>query len=42
MNDKQTCFGCDYAFNVEELTQIDDPQFPTIIKLCADCMKEGE
>ena len=41
---KVTCYGCDYFFNVEELTEIIEPQLPEGIKVCGECMNklEGE
>lgn len=42
MNNRQTCYGCDYFFNVEELTDLVDSHLPQGIKLCVDCMGKGE
>jgi hypothetical protein len=39
---KVTCYGCDYFFNPDELTEIFEPHLPADIKLCGDCMKGGE
>lgn len=41
MNEKQTCYSCDYAFAVEELTDYVDAQFPEGIKLCQECNSKG-
>lgn len=40
MNTKETCYGCDYFFNAEELTEIVELHLPAGIKLCGDCMKK--
>ncbi len=42
MSVRETCYGCDYAFNVDELIELVDSQFPEGIKLCSECMNKGE
>jgi len=42
MKDRATCYGCDYFFNAEELTDLVDSHLPDGIKLCPECMSKGE
>lgn len=35
---KVSCYGCDYFFDEEDLTEIVEPHLPADIKLCSDCM----
>lgn len=42
MKENISCYGCDYFYPVEDLTDYVDSQFPEGIKLCEECVLKGE
>lgn len=39
---KVTCYGCDYFYDAQDLTEIVEPHLPRGIKLCGECLNKIE
>lgn len=42
MIERETCYGCDYFYDLTELTEIIEAHLPEGIKLCPECKDKGE